>query len=235
MSPDAQSILEHLAQAHGERVRVAADPELARRVHAVKRFQHRRFERSYADQMRAPDTAAAARFFLSDLYGTQDYTERDTQFGRIVRPLDRLFPADVVRTVRELAELHALSESLDRRMGQALEHAALDARGYVAAWCRVGEPASRERQIALMAVVGGALVHYTRNPWLRRSLRLMRGPARLAGLETLHGFLERGYDTFAAMRAPQAFLDTIETRERALAATLYTQPDPPPPELVEAA
>ena len=63
----------------------------------------------------------------------------------------------------------------------------------------------------------------------------MRGPARLAGLEALHGFLVRGYDTFAAMHAPQAFLDTIAARERALAAELYTRPEPPPVVLVDPA
>ena len=235
MSPDAQSILEYLGQAHAVRAGLDAEAALAARVRAVKHYQNRRFERTYADQMAAPDTAAAARFFLTDLYGTQDYTERDTQFGRIVRPLDKLFPAEVVRTVRDLAELHALSETLDRRMGEALATDRPDARAYVAAWCAVGEPASRERQIALMSVVGGALVHYTRNPWLRRSLHLMRGPARLAGLAALHGFLERGYDTFAAMRAPQAFLDTIAARERVLAAELYARPEPPPAVLTEAA
>jgi hypothetical protein len=92
----------------------------------------------------------------------------------------------------------------------------------------VGEPALRERQIVLMLGVGGALVGYTRSRWLRHSLRLMRAPARAAGLDALHGFLERGFDTFAALREPQAFLDTLATRERALAALLFTRPVPPP-------
>lgn len=43
----------------------------------------------------------------------------------------------------------------------------------------------------------------------------MRAPARAAGLDALHGFLERGFDTFAALREPQTFLDTLATRERA--------------------
>ncbi len=231
MSPDAQAILGHLQQVADERARAAATPGLAARVVAVKHYQQRRFERSYAEELAAPDTAAAARFFLSDLYGTSDFSERDAQFARIVGPLDRLFPDEVVATVRDLAELHALSEHLDRRMAEALPHEPPDARGYLQAWCAVGEAAQRERQIALMARVGAALVRYTRNRLLRHSLKLMRGPAKVAGLEALHGFLERGYDTFGGMREPQRFLDRIAAHERVLAARLFQHPEPPPAEL----
>lgn len=231
MSPDARLILERLQQVAAERQRQAADPALARRVLALKAFQHRRFARTYADLLASPATAAAAAFFLSDLYGARDFSDRDAQFARIVPSLDRLFPAEVVRTVGELAELHALSERLDHQMAGLLSDDEPDAAAYTDAWCRTGQPELRERQIALMLSVGGALVAYTRNRWLRSSLRLMRGPARLAGLEALHGFLERGFDTFAGLRDPQAFLDTVAQRERALAALLFTRPPACPPDL----
>jgi hypothetical protein len=228
MSPDALSILRHLHSVQAERSRQADQPGLAPCVLALKAFQHRRFERSYADLLASPATRDAALFFLSDLYGTQDFSARDAQFARIVPTLDRLFPGEIVRTVRDLAELHALSESMDLRMARALGTPTVDAARYVQAWCSVGEPALRERQIALMLGVGGALVGYTRSRLLRHSLRLMRTPARAAGLEALHQFLERGFDTFAGLRQPQAFLDTLAGRERELAALLFTSPAPPP-------
>lgn len=222
MSPEAQAILENLRRVADERARQAADAALQRRVAAIKRYQHRRFGHTYAAELAHPATAEAARFFLTDLYGAHDFTDRDAQFARIVGPLDRLFPADVVRTVCDLSELHALSERLDGRMGDLLTDESPDAAAYTRAWCRTGEAAQRERQIALMHDIGSALVGYTRNRWLGHSLRLMRGPARVAGLETLHRFLERGFDTFAALREPQRFLDTIAARERALAAQLFS-------------
>jgi hypothetical protein len=228
MSPDAQRILEYLRDVDAERQGQARDPALGQRVRAVKAYQHRRFESSYADLLRDPGTRDAALFFLSDLYGTQDFSARDAQFGRVVPSMDRLFPDEIVRTVLELAELHALSETLDRRMAQALASPALDPGGYVAAWCHVGEPTLRERQIRLMSGVGSALVGYTRNRWLRHTLRLMRPAARAAGLGSLHHFLERGFDTFAGLREPRRFLDTLATRERELAALLFSRPEPPP-------
>jgi hypothetical protein len=190
-------------------------------VQAVKHYQHERFQHTYADLLAVPRYARATRFFLEELYGPMDFTRRDTQFKRVVPALVRLFPKEVVLTVQTLGELHALSEELDTAMGRQVSAGAVDLSGYVAAWQAVGRPAEREAQIMLMRRVADALDVYTRNPLLRHSLRLMRTPARLAGLPELQAFLEAGFDTFGAMRGAQEFLDTVVSRERALAAWLF--------------
>jgi hypothetical protein len=221
MTSDGQQILLNLQTVAAERLRRRADPGLDLRVRAVKHFQHSRFENTYADLLGSQRYARAARFFLDDLYGPHDFTERDGQFERIVPALVRLFPHDIVQTVRSLSELHALSESMDTQMASSLWSGELNAQTYAKAWQLTGQPAQRERQIALMLSVGEALDRYTRNPLLRHSLRLMRGPARAAGLGELQGFLERGFDTFREMRGAKEFLGVIALRERALAEKLF--------------
>jgi hypothetical protein len=69
--------------------------------------------------------------------------------------------------------------------------------------------------------VGRALDTLTRSPLLHRTLRLMRGPARAAGLGALQSFLEAGFDTFRAMHGADEFLRVVGERERALAALLF--------------
>ncbi len=59
---------------------------------------------------------------------------------------------------------------------------------------------------------------------LRSSLRLMRGPARIAGLGKLQEFLERGFDTFHSLGDPAGFLATITTRERRIVDWLFEEP-----------
>ncbi len=221
MSAEGHRILACLQAVATERALRAGDMALAARVNEVKAFQHARFAHTYADLLDDVRYAAAARFFLDDLYGPHDFTERDAQFARIVPGLVRLFPADIVRTVQWLAELHALSESLDSQVAASLSEARLDARAYGDAWRAVGRVADREQQIALMLAVGKALDGFTRKPVLRHSLRLMRGPAAAAGLASLQGFLERGFDTFRAMRGADGFLETVASRERSLAARLF--------------
>jgi hypothetical protein len=209
-----------------ERQARAGDAGFAARVEAVKRYQQRRFELTYADLLAHPRYAGASNFFLSELYGPSDFTQRDAQFARIVPALVRLFPAEVVGTVQALAALHALSEQLDSRMGLALSDDRVDATRYVQAWQQCGNAPDRERQITMLEQVGNALDALTRNPLLHHSLRLMRGPARAAGLAALHVFLESGFDTFRAMRGADEFLGLIGSRERALAAALFAATPP---------
>lgn len=204
----------------------ADDPALGARVEAVKRYQQRRFEKTYADLLAHPRYAGAANFFLDELYGPNDFTRRDEQFARVVPPMVRLFPLEVALTVEALAALHALSERFDTAMGRALDDTTVDAHAYVRAWQRAGDVPGRETQIVLMERVGQSLDVLTRKPLLRHSLRLMRSPARAAGLGALQTFLEAGFDTFRGMRGAAEFLALIGARERALAAALFaTAPD----------
>ena len=217
----AESLLKELRAVDAERARRAADPELGARVHGIKAYQQRRFAHTYADLLASPRYEAATRFFLHELYGPEDYRQRDAQFARVVPTLTRLFPAEVVDTVAKLARLHALSERLDTRMAEHLLSPDVTAQDYAIAWRACGEPESRQQQIELTMAVGASLDKLTRKPLLRQTLKLMRGPAQMAGLGALQNFLESGFDTFRAMRGAGEFLSTVRQREDTLARTLF--------------
>lgn len=219
-------ILDCLARVERQRQRRAVEMALGETTQRLKAFQQERFRRAYGDLLATPRYTQAARFFLEELYGPADFSRRDAQFQRIVRPLVRLFPCEVVDTVHALAQLHALSEELDSAMAELLLRnqpldSGLRATDYIAAWQAVGQPEARQRQIELTLAVGRALDIYTRKPLLRHSLRLMRGPAQLAGLHELQDFLECGFDTFRAMRGAQEFLGTVQAREQDWAQQLF--------------
>lgn len=223
MAATVESILGHLEVVERERATRAASPSLLKKVQAIKGFQQRRFSHTYADLLATARYAGAARFFLDELYGPGDFSQRDTQFARVVPALVRLFPRDVVDTVDTLAQLHALSERLDSAMGRHLAQDAVDAGAYIGAWQATGQATERELQIALTLSVGQSLDELTRKPLLRHTLRMMRGPARAAGLSALQQFLESGFDTFLAMRGAKEFLAIVSTREHLLAASLFDQ------------
>lgn len=217
----AESLLKELRAVDAERARRAADPALETRVQALKTWQQRRFAATYADLLANPRYEAATLFFLHELYGPDDYRQRDAQFARVIPTLTRIFPAEVVDTVAKLARLHALSEHLDTRMADHLLSADITPAEYGIAWRACGEPASRQRQIDLTMAVGESLDKLTRKPLLRQTLRLMRGPAQMAGLGALQSFLENGFDTFRAMRGSAEFMATVKQREEALAHALF--------------
>ena len=226
MTSEGLEILRHLRRVSDERSRRRDDLSLLRRVLLVKSYQHARLARTYADFLESGRYGGPARFFLDDLYGPFDFAERDAQVGRVVPGLVRLFPRDVVQMVCSVSELHALSEELDSRLAQALDAgtsdtAALTAACYVRCWQEASTPAERERQIALMLDAGAALDRLTTRPLLRRSLQLMRSPARAIGLGALQSFVEAGFDAFAGMGGAADFLATVARRERTLAASLF--------------
>ena len=194
----------------------------------VKHVQSRRFAGCYADLLAAPATRAAARFFLEELYGERDYSERDAQFARIAGALQKLFPAQVTATALMLAQLHASTETLDHAMAQAwlaTGPAHTNAARYLQAWRSVGQRPEREAQLAGVLAIGQELDRLTRTPGLRLMLKMMRGPAKAAGLNALQRFLEAGFDTFADLGQQKngvaQFLGTVQTREADLMAQLF--------------
>ena len=216
----ADTIRNAVARVAALRRDAATQPGLHAATLAVKSFQAQRFAGTYADLLASTEYAGAARFFLDDLYSDKDYSLRDAQFARIAGGLQRLFPKQVVATAVTLAELHVLTEELDRQMAEAWigAGAAADAVSrYMACWQAVGHEADRDRQLEMVLQVGGELDRLTRTPGLRMMLRMMRKPAAVAGVGALQIFLESGFDIFAQMSGKGArareFLGTIQERE----------------------
>ena len=224
----ADTIRQSLADVTALRAQQLADPPLAQAAQAVKQWQSRRFAGTYADLMADPLYQGAARFFLEELYSPGDYSERDTQFGRIAGTLQTVFPQAVVQTATDLALLHMQTERLDHTMALAWVHlpaTPADAARYVAAWRGVGERSARAQQLASVMKLGHDLTRFTRMPGLRMMLRMMRKPAQAAGLGALQHFLETGFDTFGQMArrrgAVEHFLATVHEREATLMQALF--------------
>lgn len=203
------------------------EPALALASKQVKSFQAQRFHATYPDLLGSSRYKAAATFFLKELYSEQDYVERDTQFARIANTIARLFPHAVVETAAALAEVHALTETLDNKM--AREWMAGPARGstdndcalYIHCWRHLGDPAMRQRQLDLVMHLGSELDRLTGMRGLRTLLKMMRRPAAVAGLSNLQYFLETGFDAFAEMRGAQEFLGVVRERESGWIQTLF--------------
>ena len=202
MSASAAGIAAHLRVVDAERQRRSELPGLLARVTELKAFQQRRFSHTYADLLASARYGDAARYFLAELYGPGDFTTRDAQFARVAPAIVRLFPDQVAETVAILAELHALSETLDTATALHLPTGPVAPIDYVRAWQATGRASDREHQIEL-------------------TLRIAAHQARAAGLAEVQRSLETGFDVFRAMKGAQEFIAMIDSRERALAASLF--------------
>ena len=198
--------------------RRGADPALGGRLVALQDWQARRLAADYADQRELPRRRAAVEFFLDEVYGAHDFTERDTQFARAIHRLRAMLPLPALQALRDAIDLQALTAELDVAVAERLETsvAVLDDRAYAAAYRETDRQVDRRRQIDLALSIGRRLQNLTDHPSVELLLRLSAAPARLAGYAALQTFIERGYAAFRQL-GPEAgaFLAAIGDRENA--------------------
>ena len=65
------------------RAQLAADPQLSRRWRAVKQFQADRLRATYPDLLASDRYRGPCEFFLEELYGAQDFDQRDAEAQRV--------------------------------------------------------------------------------------------------------------------------------------------------------
>ena len=215
-----------LAEARDLRLAAAADPVRGQRRDRLRAWQAARLAKTHADLLASPQFNIAATFFLSDLYGPKDFSERDTEMEKVLPIMTTMLPVSGLRTLLLAVEVDALSERFDAEMvvvlGKRLDQDGLTMDDYAAAYRQVGDRDGRELQIRLIGETGEALDALAHKAFAGAALKLMHGPAQLAGLGELHAFLERGFNAFRSLRRADEFLETIVQRERELTVSLFT-------------
>ena len=208
--------LELLKALRGDRQRA---PE---RLQELKLWQSRRLAKSYADVASDPRFRSATAFFLDDLYGPKDFSRRDREMLTIMPVMAKILPASAVETAALAIELEALSEDLDHRLARALPPGPIDESAYAQAYRAGSTRAGRERQVELLIEVGHRLDALVKKPLVLRTLKLMRTPAKLAGLDGLQEFLERGFAAFRDMNGAGGFLALVGERESKILNQLFS-------------
>jgi hypothetical protein len=192
----------------------------------LRRWQAERLAGSFTDLLADPKMRPAAQFFLTDLYGDQDFTGRDRDAARILPLMARLLPEGLLHAACDAIELGALSHAFDLRVAEQLARrrdplAPITLADYTKAYRAAGLPRLRAHQIDLVRKVGAVLDAGVRNRAVFSLLRASRLPARMAGLAQLQTFLERGFEAFAHLGGAERFLDTITAREHEVSRRLF--------------
>ncbi len=198
---------------------------LSPELHMLRVWQTRRLQHTYADLAAQPRYAPAIAFFLSDIYGTRDFSQRDHDILRMYTILKRFLPPIMLQFLSMSVELSQLSLELDHALLKVL----LEDLGateitptlYAEAYYRCNNYAVREHQIDLIREIGQRIDRSVRMPLTATTIKLARRPAKAAGWSELQDFVERGFAAFKHMRRAKKFLHTIETREKRILKRIF--------------
>lgn len=211
---------EQLKMVAAERQAAKREPELLAARTALKRYQSGRLGDTHADLLANPNTNGAALFFLEELYGAHDLSQRDLDLERIIPTLQKMLSYESLHTITEAIVLDALSERLDTSMARVLGTDFTEGM-YIAAYRTATTREERATQLDLVQELGESLCELVNIPLLSVTLTIMKGPAKLAGLGQLHEFLNEGFSTFKRMKKPMQFVETIVGRERQVMERIY--------------
>ncbi|MFP4208412.1 MAG: FFLEELY motif protein [Wenzhouxiangella sp.] len=202
-------------QALGERIQALEVPE-ARALARLQHWQRRRLDATYQDLRDDPRYLPACEFFLDELYGGRDFVERDRQLMRAAPVMRRFLPDHLLAAVGDAMQLQAVSQQFDLALAELLcDVDPITQPDYARAYREQADWEGREHQLSLIRELGELLGQTVQRPLVHRLIRLMHGPAVLAGFGMLQVFLRDGLDAFAEMGPADHFLDTISAREHA--------------------
>ena len=215
--------LKRLQQLRGALARPeACGPDFAARLNEVKTWQQSRLARTYADLAADSRFAPAVAFFLNELYGIKDSSLRDRDLARMYPTIKRLLPKFAFDAVAMALELDVLAEEFDQALTTALGKQPLAEASYLKAFRAVGRREDRLRQVVLMQAVGEGLDRMVKKPLIFSTLKMLRGPAKVAGLAEMQRFLEAGFSAFRQMDGADYFLTTIASRETLLIERIFS-------------
>lgn len=212
-------LLEHLLQLQQMRGSSATiSPELRR----IKDWQHARLAVTYADLAADTRFAPATAFFLDELYSGKDCALRDRDLVRMVPTMQRLLPAFALATVEKAIALDVISEECDQAMAAATAHLKnISEASYCAAFQQVDMQMERQHQVVLMQEVGSQLDVVVKKSMIYTTLKMLRGPSKLAGMGEIQAFLEAGFTAFRHMKGADYFLQTIAQRESTFITRIF--------------
>lgn len=228
---DAAKLLTNLAGARPGPRQIVEVGELAPEIALLRRFQSERLARTHADLLASPRYRAAAEFFLNDVYGPRDFSQRDADMMRFYAGVRKVLPERAVAVLGDVVELSALTNALDARLIEVM----VDQLGvtdtitlaqYAEGYRLCDNYDERRHQLELIERIGRGIDRMVHIPLIGVTLRLAHAPAALAGWGELQNYLERGFLAFKRMKGADEFMQRIIGRElRILDGFFAHEPD----------
>ena len=223
-SPAARRLREVMLKYHDFQIQKKPsniDHHLAKLAH----WQSERLKSSHRDYYQSHDFQNGLSFLFTDLYSTEDFSDRDRDLERIFPKMIKLLPKNILETVSLLVELNLLTQELDEKLAEWIfvKHAnsELNEAVYCEAYRACNNHGERLYQIQLTSELGKKLDKYARSSVILFTLRMTEGAAEMAGLQALHQFLMKGFEAFHSMKDVATLMETLSKRETDFLDKIY--------------
>jgi hypothetical protein len=230
--PSPASLLKELENNPELRQRPATPVQLDPKLLMLRAWQSNRLTRTYVDLLETDQYGPASRFFLSDIYASKDFSQRDHDIITIYNFLSHILPPISLQLLRDSIELNQLTDTLDKALLAVLVDrlgvtTTITAGQYAQAYQICDNYAERASQIRGIAKTVKEVGEGARWPLVSAALKLVHKPAVRAGWLELYEFLDRGYKAFKPMKNINYFVDVIRNRETQILDNLFSdKPEP---------
>ena len=220
MSTTIEKILQHL-QATEQLNTQVTEQNLKASIQALQTWQTKRLLSTHDDLWQSKRFKPAMQFFVDELYGPKDFSQRDSELVRVVPKMGKILPNKGLISLEAALRLNCLSLELDIALVQALGNEEITRCSYFACYRQCDNQPKREEQIQLLEKLGLDLAQVVKISGISAILMLARKPAKIAGVQSLHEFLEKGFKSFKKIGPVNDFIDPINKRESELMYALF--------------
>ncbi|WP_242698688.1 hypothetical protein [Alteromonas sp. 5E99-2] len=190
-------------------------------VIALQHWQCQRLLTTHAELAKQDKYKEAMAFFVDELYGPKDFSQRDADIVKIVPKLAALLPEKATSALADAIALNTLSFDMDLDLIHHLK-GPLNPTNYAQAYRAMGRFEDRQHQLNTISHLGSLLADVVKIPGVSMLIKVARQPARAAGVLTLHEFLERGFRAFKNIGDVNSFISPIIAKEREIMQTLHS-------------
>ncbi|MCP4362507.1 MAG: hypothetical protein GY796_31260 [Chloroflexi bacterium] len=215
----------------GEREEVAS-AGLTSQMALLRSWQVERLTQTYNDLLQSKRYGRGCQFFLSDIYGAKDYSQRDADAENVYNNMRKYFPNRLLVTMGKAIELNKITQELDAQLLDALVNDlqmtnSLSVAQYAEAYRICDNNDARVYQLDVLLDVGRGIGKLIRLPMIGMALRAARRPAHRSGWHELQDFMERGFVAFKQMKGVDEFMQIVEGRERQILGQIFAgKPNP---------
>lgn len=227
MSSYVEQIVEHLNSSAALYKQIQKQG-LGQQLIALREWQCNRLLHSHADIYADPKYRPAMQFFVDELYGPKDFSQRDKDIEKAFPKMKKWLPQEALASLAVAIHLNALSQELDFSMLRQLDGKDIDRHSYADAYAKCDNPTLRAMQIDYIEQLGLDLAKVVGFPGIGFILKMARKPATMAGLSTLQQFLEDGFAAFKQLGDVKSFIVPVVTLERDIKNRLFEGENPLP-------